>query len=239
MKSERRHELRENELAKDLGIAGEFVKNHLRGLITGLIVFVAALFLGFALVGQWRESRQNEWVDFYVLSFSTQIDPAESRQNLHGLAEGTSQETLAAWANVRIGDLAYVEITNKRPDLSDEQLAKLRQEGASAYQTVIDRYGVQARAVAKAYLGLGRLAETFDDFKVARDAYKAAADREVAGARLAAGEALARMNAMGTAPEPVQMAQRPEPEPPAEPAGTPAAEPVETPAEQPQAEQAE
>jgi len=212
LKAQRRHELKESELAKDLGKAGRFIKDNLRSLTMSLVILIAVILLVVVLINRHIESRQAEWRDFYIRTAVPQMGSAQTRAELQSLAEQTSQDDLAAWIYVRIGDLATVEWSGRQYELSSAQSAALQREAKTAFETVITRYGDHVRAVAKAHLGLGRLAESTGDIEGARAAYQVAADLQSQGAGLVAAEALRRQAQLDTLPAEAPMAQRPAPE---------------------------
>lgn len=220
MKAERRHELKENELAKDLGKIAQFVKENLRSLATGFVIAVAVLYLAIFSIGRWRTSRQMRWAEFFFASagVSGADSAADQRDTLAALAAKAGGDDLAAWAHIRSGDLALVELTERRTALSSEELAGLRAEGERAYRTVLESHADNERAVAKAHLGLGRLAETFGEFDAAGAAYAKAAEMESAGARLVAAQALRLNKALEDVEGPVVLARRPATRPSTQPA---------------------
>jgi len=213
LKSQRRHELKESELAKELSKAGVFFKEHLGTVVLSVLAVGAVIFLIITLIGNAARARQNERVQLHEAAFQAQADPRERLASLQQLAEQSGQDPVAAWAHVHAGELALRMVADDWYDLSDTERTARLAEAATAFETVIAQYGDQVRAVGKARLGLGRVAEYRGDREEAVAQYDAAAALADRGARLIAAEALARRTRLETLGDDVSLARRPATQP--------------------------
>lgn len=197
MKATRRHDLKENELARDLGKAGEFLRGHFRAVV-GVIVAVILVLAGVLYArNRVKLNRQEEWRNFYVLSAGG-ADPAGARDKLRRLAETTAQEALAVWGHLRVGQSAYGELCARADQDDPAEADRLARQARGAFELVISDYGSYRQAVALAHLGLGRLAETQGDLEAAREAYTRAAEQTGGSATLAALQANERLLKLGS-----------------------------------------
>ena len=194
MKASRRHDLKENVLAKDLGKAGHFVRKYRRLVLGGLLGVIVVVVVVLYASSSRSTSRQMEWRHYWA---SSGDNGGPARQQLWDLAEGTSQRGLAAWTYLRIGQAAYSQLCRQLYDLPAAEREQLTKEARDAYDLVLSGYGDFVATTAEAHLGLGRLAETVRDFPAARAAYERASDLSSKGAALSAVQAewqLARLN---------------------------------------------
>ncbi|MFW6145834.1 MAG: hypothetical protein ACOC7R_00705 [Planctomycetota bacterium] len=213
MKSKRRHELKESELAKELNKAGVLVKEHLGTVVLSILAAGAVVFLVVTLVGRTARAREAEWFDLAKTGFHRHGEPAERLAVLQSLAEQSSQDVVAAWAHVRAGELALQIVADGWYELSEAERSARLQEARTAFEAVVADYDDHVRAVGKAQLGLGRVAEYQGDDEAAIAHYTAAAALEPRGGRLIAAEALARRARLATLPEAVSLATRPATQP--------------------------
>lgn len=216
MKAKRRHDLKENELAKDLDKAKVFFELHWKWLVGGLVAVVAIIGLIFLIVDRTKTNRQEEWQRFHALVMAAQVEPSEKiREDLRGLAAQTGQDDLAAWAYLQAGKTAYAELMYKYVQLDPQAREKLAAETTQAYEKVISSYSSNVAATGAAHLGLGLLAETQGQMDKAKDQYNKAIVLGARGARVSADQATVRLKGLRELSSPIALAPG---EPPA-PAG--------------------
>lgn len=193
MKSERRHDLEENELAKDLGKSVEFLKKHLNKILAGAIIVVLAVWLVYYAVSSRRINRQNEWVSFYQSLRATSLEELHAApQQLLELSEDTGQEDLAAWAALAAGNMAY-QGAMIDPNAAPEARREMFDQSRRAYQRVVDEFGDHVHQVGHAHVGLGLVAEAEGDMTAARSQYEQAMAMASVGANAAVSRARIRL----------------------------------------------
>lgn len=221
MKSERRHELMENELAKDLDKASEFVKAYWQWLVGGLAGLVAVIAIVVFSLNHATVSRQRQWADYTALSAAGGSQAV--RQELASLADRAGSDALEAWTTLRLGQAAYEELVLNWHELDENARQQLRRQASEAYQAVLASHADNVLAVATARVGLGVLAETMGEYDLAAEEYGKAAEMPQAEARPMALVANRNLDQLRALREPVTLADKPtepEPTPPAtEPAG--------------------
>lgn len=222
MKAKRRHDLKENELAKDLDKAKVFFELHWKWLVGGLVAIVAIIGLIFLIVDRTKTNRQLEWQRLHSLVMAAQDDPGEKiREDLRGLAAQTGQDDLAAWAYLQAGKTAYAELMYRYAQLDPQAREKLAAEAGQAFEKVISSYSKNVAATGGAHLGLGLLAETQGKMNDAKDQYEKAIALGASGARVSADQATVRLKALPGLSSPIALA----PGEPPSPAGAAATAP--------------
>lgn len=250
MKATRRHDLQENELARSLGDAVQFARQNANWIIGGIVAVLVVLLLVWYVMSQRQEGRQKQWQRYEALSNAVLVQgrirgpesqslPPRTRQELTQLASETSQPNLAAWANVQIGYSAFEELTRRRADLEAADVDLLAGEARQAYERVIANYPAQAAAVGEAHMGLGKLAESLNDFDTARKQYSAVVAMEGKAQPLTISMARSRLSELGKLAEPVVFpASAPSTELPESPLVVPVTTPASGPAAAPATGQA-
>ncbi len=257
MKATRRHDLQENELAKTLGDAVAYLRQNANWIVGGVVAVVVVALLVWYGFNQRTVTRQKQWQRYFALSNGVQYQgrqtgaeaqsiPTRLRQDLLELAGETSQQNLAAWANVQIGYSGFEELTRRRTDLDAAAVDVLAGETRSGYERVIANYPAQTPAVGEAHLGLGKLLESLRNFDGARSEYQAVLAMEGKVEPLTISQAHSRLGELGKWSEPVvfpasapaqELRPTPLPEltsglgPLSGPASAPASEPASGPAE--------
>jgi tetratricopeptide (TPR) repeat protein len=171
MKSERRHELQENILSHGLAQTVDFCRRNANALSWGALG-VAVLVLLAALWYRYS-SGQNEKLQYefstLVLMPQQEMKPEERLDKLKDLAKRDSNEQRLAAVTYEIGrEYAFRALV--APEIDRKALS----DQASSYFTqVIQKYAKENLLVAKAHLGLAKLAETQGDFNTAQAQYQA------------------------------------------------------------------
>jgi predicted negative regulator of RcsB-dependent stress response len=173
MKSERRHELKENKLAHELGTIRQFLtkySNWIIGAVTAAVV-VWAIFHYYTTRRDNTIAQQQAKFDSIMQQLG---DPAQQQQqlaDLGDLAEHARDPLLAERASLEAGNLyagMYLQgLLEAKPDRS---LREMRQNAQQCYQRVLDN-SRQPLLQAQAHLGLGILAEDARDMDAARKEY--------------------------------------------------------------------
>ncbi len=218
MKSERRHELKENVLAHELVQFKDFYNKYGKWLITCLFVVL----LGWLSYRLYRSSVNKTLADQTLQFDSAQNDllMGDSQQReaaartLADLARSAKDSILAGRAAARLGDY-YVEelrraLPGNRPE-ADEHLANARRY----YKLILDKHVDSDVLAARASFGLGALAQDLGEHDEARAHFKKVSSFAQFGSLLAlrAKEQLAMLK---KAPTSVSFSQ-----PAAAPAGLP------------------
>jgi len=173
MKSQRRHELQENALATELGQMKEFFARYGNWVLTGLAVVVFI----FLAVWYWHTRSQtsaaNEWATYENLKNNRTMLEKERDPQLVELINTSKNPAIAAGAAL----LHAEDLTDRYAFfLSEPQLLRsapeLKTTALQYYQLVIDRYSDMKPFVARAYLGIGKLAENDGEFAKARENYQ-------------------------------------------------------------------
>lgn len=174
MKSQRRHELQHNVLDAKLSQFGRFIKKH-ANTITWVILIAAIVFL--IASWAWRkhvESARQPQIEYDYLTVKLAARDANMDEILNRLKTLAGQDTnrrIAAAAAIT----AAVNYANQAL-MARDQLTRSQQEASATdlYNSVITRFSDMPDQVAKAYFGLGELAEGKGDLAAAKTNYEQA-----------------------------------------------------------------
>lgn len=185
MKTERRHELQENELASWVGDAINKIQPYGR-ILAGLAVLAAvAFFVSSYLGSRNEEARQEAWAAYY------QALAAGDAADFQKVAETFPGTVAAGWSLQSAGDMLLNEGVGSL--FRDREEAKKQLEAArEIYKAVGDSYNdemLQQRAM----IGLAKTEESLGNFDAARKSYEQVTKRwsdsemsDLAAKRLAA-----------------------------------------------------
>ena len=212
MKSKRRHELQHNTLDAELAKLLAFVKK--RGSVIFWVVMIAlATVLAVKVVGGWsREKRDNPRAEYANIKMDARRSAAgpdevdELLERLRELTEQQDNKSVAALACVDAGDIASGMFLDLEAKLAIEQREQYGKKAEKFYRKAVDDFPEEPLAVAKARVGLAKLAEGRADMSTARAQYEAIlAIPEMAGqpVRRRATEGLAMLKVLE---KPVRMA---------------------------------
>ncbi len=179
MKSQRRHELQHNVLDAELAKGVDFFKKHLTQI--GWVLIIGALIIMVVFYNKSQRQRratqlQSQFDQLITMQLSNDEEIAQATAGLKDLAGQEKNRAIAADANVYLGSIyARIAVSGQSSTFilageSPTQLARMY------YTTVIDNFPDQPQAVAKALLGLGRLAEDSNDIEDARAKFQAVLD---------------------------------------------------------------
>lgn len=174
MKADRRHELRENELAAALMQARGFVGQNARTITLALGgVILVAILASFGMRSRAAQ-REDQWRRLSQLDFNTLDKSREALPTLRSLAFDASDDKFRMIALVELGRQALRMSQQSDAPPNVEMLSLAR----SAYEQLLDRFRNSALAVATAHLGLATIAE--DMFLLTREErYKSEARRHL------------------------------------------------------------
>lgn len=169
MKSERRHELQHNTLDTELTAIAGFLRNQWQKLLLGLaIIALVGVAINFYVSGRSTELAN---IESQYADVKARLRPydAEERDSVIGKLKVLAIQTRVP----RIAALACIDIANVHAAAGeDDHLA----QAAEYYNRVITDFADNKTAVAKAHLGLARLAESAGKFDEAREHYQAVKD---------------------------------------------------------------
>jgi len=207
MKSQRRHELQENTLIAELGKMVDVLRK--RGNLVGWGVLIAAL-IAMIAVFAWKKSRQGD-IELQrkfdrVMPLKSALSAEERLEGLKELAEQDDDEVKAALATVELGDVYARRMVVAGPNADPAQWKRLADQAAGYYREAINRFGEQDLPLAKAHLGLAKLAESQQDFETAKAEYQAVLKLTALTGQPVMQQAERGMQQLETLSSPVQMA---------------------------------
>jgi len=194
MKSEHRHELKTNDLAKGILTAGDYVRVYGGRVALGVAIVILVIVL---IMQQAARSRQAETLLPAQLAQAraqieqlqqTQLTPNDrqitddARNAIKAVKDNASNDALKAEAFATEGDLNWAianypkltpTSTTAPVPVTDAQRTEAASAAKAAYQQVLDKYPTQTLAVLTARFGLAALAENARDWATARQQYEA------------------------------------------------------------------
>ena len=183
MKSERRHELQHNDLDMEIGKSIEFFKKYGTRIAWAALVVVSAMVLiGVYRSGQakQRTATLSEYQSIKAqlsssdITFANASDTTDAAyrtlvSRLTDVIDEATLDYITAQACVDLGDLHAVRAGTQ----NTENCKDLQAKAASRYNEAIKKYSDNLVVVAKAQMGLARLAESNRDLDTARKMYEA------------------------------------------------------------------
>ncbi len=173
MKSSRRHELKQNVLDEELLKVGRFFRKYGNYIFWGVLVVAVAAFVIWRLHSS-RRSRAVELQSRYENLVAAQNILYEKRvSGLESLAEQDDNPRIAALSMVALGDVLLQRALRGKGD-PDELFERAREY----YKRVVENFAAHRGALAKARLGLAKLAENQYDIAEAKKHYQAVLDMD-------------------------------------------------------------
>ncbi|MCY2930646.1 MAG: hypothetical protein NTV86_14345 [Planctomycetota bacterium] len=167
MKSERRHELKQNVLGAELTKAFGFFRTHGKLAAYG-VLGIAAVLLVYVWVQKHAQSKERgAQADFTRLVLGGEAR-TENLPQLEAIVDGDSNEFRAAYAGVTAGDVCVNVAMTGEGTIPAEEYRKALANARSYYDKVIEKFPQQPGAVAKAHMGLGVVAEMEKGLSAAR-----------------------------------------------------------------------
>jgi hypothetical protein len=155
MKADRRHELRENELAAALLQARDFVGQNARTITLALGgVILVAILASFGMRSRAAQ-REDQWRRLSQLDFNIPEKAREALPTLRSLAFDAGDDKFRMIALVELGRQAMKmsQQSDAPPNIEMLNLAR------SAYEQLVERFRSSPLAVATGHLGLATVAE--------------------------------------------------------------------------------
>jgi hypothetical protein len=176
VKSKRRHDLKENELAKDIGRVGQFFRKHLNTILVATLGLVIVVALVIMLVNRRSARKQDEWRAYGNLVSQTDLtNIGDTRDGFESLAADTGQEALAGWANFELGTTIHTQLRTEYYKLDEAGRKKLVDQADEAFRKALSSADDFPTQAAAARVGLGLLAQTDGRFNEASENFEAAA----------------------------------------------------------------
>lgn len=207
MKTRRRHELKENVLAHELGKIKDFF-NRYGNWITGAVVAALIVFL---IVWHYRARSARELAEQRnnYETFRREIYEPEKRDSAEAglieLAENARDPFISALACVDVADFCSSRYADALRRSDAAQTQQYRRKAEKYYRLVIQKHPDRNPFVARAHFGLGMLAENQADWTTARSEYEQVR-RLVNSAYPVAIEAQLRLNRLDGWSKPVRFA---------------------------------
>jgi len=157
MKAERRHELKENELAQALGDLATYVRTHGTRLVLIVGGAVAALLVGWYYVSSRSEAASRDWQRYTeLLSTQDQLGLEGTVGEFREIGDNASKDALAMHALARAGHNALT-LALQAPTASDAQ--RYTREAEEAFNELLRRFRGKPIARGVALSGLALAAE--------------------------------------------------------------------------------
>ena len=173
MRSDRRHELQQNELSAQIDKVSESIKQNATLLTT--IIVGAVVIIGGAIwfVNQRASAQSNAWSRL-------QPNPDEKDASIlisqyESVAKDNVSPEITRSAYLRVADTALFELRSNRDqsEAPDPKLRKQMHEKAKAsFEKIVSMAGNDLTARGRALMGLGVLAEDAGDFEKAKSYYE-------------------------------------------------------------------
>jgi len=177
MKSERRHELQQDELSVQIEKVSESVKQNAATIIGVVVAVVALLAAGAYFMNQRANAKDQAYATLFTPNAENE-DPAAQIAEFRQVAKEnvTPAITVQAWMN--IGDTAMQYIYRNRPETEaadPEKRTQMLKEADEAFNKVLSVAGDDLTAKGRAHIGLGLVAEARGEFDAARKHFEAVA----------------------------------------------------------------
>jgi hypothetical protein len=181
MRTERRQDLRTNELSQQLDAVRDYAKQN-AAMLT-IIVVVAAILVGAGFAyAKWQNDRRMEAWDL-VESADPSTNATKTIDDLEAVASKNITPGLTAAALLKIAETAMRQTALPATDGADSLAAApvgkpvdWAAKAADAYNEVLKRFPNEVVAGGQAMIALGVLAEDKGDFEKARAWYKKVQD---------------------------------------------------------------
>lgn len=164
MKSERRHELKESDLAHALEQGKGYMQQHGAMIGLGAIAVVAVVAVAGFVIRSRTADVEDRWFRHSQLTYDTPEATRSSLQSLLAMADETSDREFALSALMDAGRRALQGATSDS-DVADPELNDFARQ---AFERVVERFSDNPLTLGIAHLGLATVEE--NEFSLDRDA---------------------------------------------------------------------
>lgn len=175
MRSDRRHELQQNELSAQIDKVSESIKQNATLLTTIIVGAVVIIGGGIWFVNQRASAQNSAWSR--LQPNPDEKDPTILIAQYEAVAKDNISPEITRSAYLRIGDTAMMELSSNR-DPSEapnpERREVMRTKARAAFEKIVANPGKDLTALGRALMGLGILAEDEGNFDKAREYYEKA-----------------------------------------------------------------
>jgi hypothetical protein len=181
MKSQRRHDLKQNVLGTEISKGINFLKRRGTLIAWGVLLIVAAVFGYVWLTSRTQSKDEDVQVRFRRLEFNARgaVDGTDVKkredalQGFKDLAEQDRIPRIAAQSTLKVADLCATRAFSAGADVRERQ--RLTDDARVYYRRAVDRFAQFPVFVARGHIGLARLADSAGDLATAKQEYQAAA----------------------------------------------------------------
>ncbi|MCY2924420.1 MAG: hypothetical protein NT031_03125 [Planctomycetota bacterium] len=167
MKSERRHELKQNDLDAELVKALGFFRTHGR-LVGWVVLGLAAVALGYVLIQRHGESKELAAQDDFNKLVAGGEAKKDSLPRMNAIIDGDSNSFRAAYTCAAAGDMLVNSVLAGGADMTPQDRTEALDKGKEYYTKAIEKFSDQPGSAAKACLGLAVTAEQEKGLAAAR-----------------------------------------------------------------------
>jgi len=186
MKSERRHELKENELADWLEKSIDAVAPYTKAILGGIVALVV-LFLAYSFwQSQAEAAEQANWDQFYAAAEAT-----DAEAEMVKVAEARPKEPAGLWARLYAADRQLAEGTQNLFNNRAAARPKLKESAANYHAVAENAAGKYAALVERATYGEAKAYEALgekSDLDAAQKLYQQLVEQYAGGALAADAE---------------------------------------------------
>jgi len=173
MKTERRQELRTNELSEQIEQITDYVRRN--GLLLSAVVLAAAVvFGGYFWYSSHRQAKANEaWAS--LSRMSREPDDAVVLSQIEAVANQDISPSLTAEALLLLGEKAMRKMAPTRSEAAQpapEDVAAWASKAKTAFESIIRRFPTEVTALGTAMMQLGVLHENQSEIAAAREIYE-------------------------------------------------------------------
>lgn len=172
MKTARRHELRENELAQQIEAAVDFMRRNAVFLVLGTGVVVVAIVAWIMLSGRGAAERDEIWQTLGSAPRAVAQQPEERVRRYVEVADRNVSPLASAMALKRAADSAVEAMAAARDANNATAVDKHADEARRLYQRIVDQHDGEFLIACAARFGLAYLAEERGDLGEAEKSYR-------------------------------------------------------------------
>ncbi len=168
MKTERRHDLETNLLARKLA---EYIEQAKPYANTAIIVVgaLAVVVVGWVVLRRQAAGQESlAWDDYFLATSDVNINPTKLRET----AQKYSESPVAYWANLALAD-GHLQAGTVALFINKAQAKSSLNDAIAGYRQVVETAGAPQQVLDRARFGLGRAFESLGEVDTARGHYLA------------------------------------------------------------------